>query len=341
MALTAALGLVTGTRDEISLPITVWDTGLGTIDRDAALAYVEANAPTTVLGCEISDSISITERSAGAIVFSVAYKRRGKNTYLRRANIAARSKKIHHFLAAGNVYGVSGADETSTNVSLKWKPDRQGKAEEFNSGKALSVDPYGETRAFDIITTSDMMSDAFLDAMEDLVGRGCFNADPQYGKAEKSLQFVRFTATERETNDWEISCGFAYVPTQTNVDVGDGVQIPSLVGTDYYYPVEREVYDDADIQPKVVKVVVGQAWPTGDFRKIPQTGTLTTRSSNTAGVITTPYAHSIASGNVDVFWDGGYRLGGISSTGTLTITFSGGSGDDLPVAGSNVIIKQP
>ncbi len=338
-------GLVTGTRDQLQLPMTVWEDGLGTLDRDTALATVEANAPNTVLGCDYTTDIGITERSANAITFAITYKRAGKNTILRKATVQAKSKKLYHFISAGKVYGTSGSDDTADFASLKWKLDRQGSQDEFNAGKPMQVDPYGETRSFSILTTADMLTDKFLDAMEGIFGPGCFNAATMWGKDAKTLQAVTFTANEREQNEWELSFGFAYVPVRTSVDVGDGVQIPTLYGTEWYWPVEKQALVSGTIQPKVIKAVVGQVWDTGDFSLIPQIGTLSTRTSNVAGVISTgTYAHSIVDGTgsdkIDIYWDGGYQQATITGTTTYTVTFGSGTVDNLPTAGTSVIVKK-
>lgn len=340
MALTYALGLVTGSRDQLSLPITVWDDAYATLDRDAALAYCESVAPVEVLDCKVTSEITVTERSRAIIQFAVTYKRT-TNITLRRASINAKSKKLYHFLAEGKVYGTSGSDDTADFAYTKWKLDRQGGADEFNNGKPLAVDPHTETRSFDILTSQDMISDTFMDAMEEMFGEGKFNAAACWGKSSESLQAVKFSATERGYNDWELSFGFAYVKTRTSVDVGDGIQIPTLKGTEYYWPIEKDTYEDGSIQPKVQNVVVGQVWATGDFTLLPQSGVLTTRTSDSAGVITTLYAHGITgTPSIDIFWDGGFRTGTVSSVTTYGITFSGGSGDNLPLASTTVAVKK-
>jgi hypothetical protein len=63
-------------------------------------------------------------------------------------------------------------------------------------------------------------------------------------------------------------------------------------------------------------------------------GTLTTRTSDSTGIITV-VSHSITtSDKVSVFWSGGYRYGvAVSATSGTTISIgSGGSGDNLPSA---------
>jgi hypothetical protein len=62
-------------------------------------------------------------------------------------------------------------------------------------------------------------------------------------------------------------------------------------------------------------------------------GTLTTRTSDTAGVATST-AHGLAgTETLGLFWAGGYRYGvAIDSHDADTVTFSGGAGSNLPVA---------
>lgn len=67
-----------------------------------------------------------------------------------------------------------------------------------------------------------------------------------------------------------------------------------------------------------------------------KTGTLTTRTDNTSGVATLEAGHGIAGGNVvDLYWTGGRRYNvNVTAVATNDITFSGGTGDNLPTQGS-------
>ncbi|MBI5864321.1 MAG: hypothetical protein HZB38_07425 [Planctomycetes bacterium] len=65
-----------------------------------------------------------------------------------------------------------------------------------------------------------------------------------------------------------------------------------------------------------------------------KTGTLTTRTDNTSGIATLEAGHGITAGNVvDLYWTGGRRYN-VNATAVATndVTFSGGTGDNLPVA---------
>jgi len=70
-------------------------------------------------------------------------------------------------------------------------------------------------------------------------------------------------------------------------------------------------------------------------------GTLTTRSSNTGGVVTLSNGHDVVNGRCDVYWSGGSRYGVTVSVSGNAATISGGSGDNLPVATTAVNLKNP
>ncbi len=70
-------------------------------------------------------------------------------------------------------------------------------------------------------------------------------------------------------------------------------------------------------------------------------GTLSTRTSETEGVLTVTGHDFDSSDVIAVFWEGGIRYDvEISAVDTDTITFSGGSGDDLPDAATEVTVSK-
>ena len=79
-------------------------------------------------------------------------------------------------------------------------------------------------------------------------------------------------------------------------------------------------------------VCVPQAW------RLKQ-GVLTTRTSDTEGVITLGSSHGFSNDYVDVRWTGGSRIQAFGSTGSTTITISGGTGDNLPAVGTAVTVE--
>lgn len=70
-------------------------------------------------------------------------------------------------------------------------------------------------------------------------------------------------------------------------------------------------------------------------------GTLTTRTSATAGVITVSSGHGVTTSHtLDVLWASGKVYGmTVSVSAATTITVTGGSGDDFPVVDSAVDIR--
>jgi hypothetical protein len=71
-------------------------------------------------------------------------------------------------------------------------------------------------------------------------------------------------------------------------------------------------------------------------------GSLTTRTSDTAGVITVTSHPFAAPDIIDIYWDGGKQLEcTISGTTATTITFSGGNGDVLPAQDTDVLAFEP
>lgn len=72
-------------------------------------------------------------------------------------------------------------------------------------------------------------------------------------------------------------------------------------------------------------------------------GELTTRTSDTIGTATMDSAaHTISTGmTVDVHWSGGVRYGvTVGTVAGTSVPFSGGSGDNLPVATTGLVITQ-
>lgn len=71
-------------------------------------------------------------------------------------------------------------------------------------------------------------------------------------------------------------------------------------------------------------------------------GTLTTRTSNTEGVITFSSHSFTVSDKIGIFWSGGQRhYVTVDSADVTTVTFSAGSGDNLPADESAVTVSKP
>lgn len=74
-----------------------------------------------------------------------------------------------------------------------------------------------------------------------------------------------------------------------------------------------------------------------------KTGSLTTRTDNTTGTLTMSAGHGINTGNrLDIFFDGGCRYGVVVGTVAVnSVPFSGGGGDNLPVATTPITAAVP
>jgi hypothetical protein len=71
-------------------------------------------------------------------------------------------------------------------------------------------------------------------------------------------------------------------------------------------------------------------------------GTLTTRTDNDTGVITVESHPFSVSDVVDVFWDGGSRLGmDVTAQTATTVSIDGGTGDNLPVTTTEIWASEP
>lgn len=72
-----------------------------------------------------------------------------------------------------------------------------------------------------------------------------------------------------------------------------------------------------------------------------KSGTLTTRTDNSNGVITMSSGHGIVTGNViNIYWTGGSRKGITASVSTNALTVTGGSGDNLPTANTAIRVAK-
>jgi hypothetical protein len=270
MALKYRVGLISGSRQQFQLPMTVFSTTRTALNYEDAILFAEQNAPGVLAGNKKTDDISITEKAASAITFLFTYKQPAQDELRRRASSSTKPKKLFSFLAPIGVYklnasGLVTEDVSAENESIKWKPDRTSTASEFKGAKGVMVDPLAESRTLDFFTNASVVTNAYLDTIEDMVVRGVFNQSPIFTKPAFTLQIVRFSATERDDDDWELSFGFGYQPVREDVEVGDGIKIPKLRGCDYWYPIEKDIFADDVIQPKVDRVVLGQVWEADDF----------------------------------------------------------------------------
>lgn len=74
---------------------------------------------------------------------------------------------------------------------------------------------------------------------------------------------------------------------------------------------------------------------------VAKSGTLTTRTNNTDGVITLSAGHGLVTGRMDVFWVGGGRYGVTGTVAGDTVTLTVGAGDNLPVVTTAIRVAVP
>ena len=70
-------------------------------------------------------------------------------------------------------------------------------------------------------------------------------------------------------------------------------------------------------------------------------GSLSTRTDNTTGTLTMTAGHGIITADrIDIYWTGGSRQGvTVGTVATNSVPFSGGAGDNLPIATTAVVAK--
>lgn len=347
MTIRYKIGEITGSREQPSVEINVWDDAFGTLSYDVALATAHAAAPATILGANLKTAdTGITGLSKSAVKLDLRYRRPGRNTLLLDTDAQTAAKKLFNFIEPVGVYD-AGGDATSLNTSAKWKPDRQKSSSEFNSAKPITVDPLPNSRRLRYTTSASFVNDTYLDMVEDLVTRGVFNSAIYLGRAVGTLQLVQFSVTENDVDNWTLTFGFGYRAIKTNISVGDGVVIPTLRGCDYYWLREKNSYKDGKLQPKTDAAIVGQAWDLAPLAplNLPYPGRLTTRTDDVSGVVTTLDGHGITnSDDAIIMWDGGQQIGDVSSVGGVspasTVSFGSGTGDALPPLNTRVLIAK-
>lgn len=341
MTITAKIGFVSGTRQQPTLQMTVFESAGTTLAYNDALSKAITSAPATIFGATLNTSdVFVLDRSHDCVQFEMNYGRKTVLSLTRAVGATTKPRRRAHFFSPVGAFGATG-DVTSSYGNLKWKVYKQGSQSEFNSGKPVTVEPLNESRTLSYDTTLSFVTDTYLNTIEQMVNEGVFNSASFWGVPAATLQLVSFSATEHSDGSWSLGFGMGYRELKTSISVGDGVVVPRIRGCDDYWPLEIEVYDGAGIQPKVKAVVVGQVWELDDFSqlRLPWQGLLATRTDDTTGLITTLYAHDITGADhVTLYWEGGFRLSAnVSGVSTFSIAFSSGSGDLLPPAGTRLL----
>lgn len=280
MATKTAVGKLSGSATNPSIEVTVWDDGGAALDYDTAALAALGAAPTTVLTYPQHDINSIQEHSESAYKFVVSYanlegsplpqpENPASGTVVRRVSAKTKTKRLHNFIAPVAVYDRSG-DITDQATITKWKIDAFYTEKGRYRSEGTYFDPLPETRTLDYYVPNAAITESYFDTVEDMVSRGVFNNATWRGRAQGSVQFVRFSAAERDAETWELSFGFAYSPSRSVTMAalnGGTITIPDLRGDYHYWTRDQLAFNEAarivEVFPYVA--VVGRVWDEASF----------------------------------------------------------------------------
>ena len=275
-------GYSTGSGSSPQLDCTVWDDAGTAIDRTTAFNTAVNNAPATLYGQPINGVGSIEELSQSQYKFSISYASPSAGsslvnssptppetgTLVRRGQGEAKTVRLKKFLSAGKVYNIEGAatDITTDMPYLKWEIDSFLIPNVGYLPQLHDFDPYPETRTLDYYVPNATLTDAYLDDLEEILGH--FNSATLFGRAIDTVQFVRYSVTQRNDDDFELSLGFALVPTKT-VSLTDAASI-TVKGTEYYWERQYIKYDGSlnEIEWNPWQVIRGVVWPSSDLATV-------------------------------------------------------------------------
>lgn len=274
MAVKIKFGLISGDSESLDIDATVWEENGLTLDFDDAIAAVMLNAPADIYGLVPTGDTKIKERSRSVITFSIPYGQPTvrkppeppeEGTLVRRAACSAKSKELWNYILPIGVYDNAG-DATEAWGDVKWAVDLSVDERGYYNGQKASFDPLTESRTLDYYAPNSFISEAYLDVVEDIVSRGCFNSAPFAGKPIGSVQLVRFSLSERSPDDWELSFGFGYQRPRVNTQVGD-IVVPHVRACDYLWTLFKQEHEEGQnhvgIKPRAC--FVGQVWELADF----------------------------------------------------------------------------
>lgn len=279
MAIKTKVGYQTGSDGNPQVAVTVWRDDYAVLSRSDAFAAATNAIDSTIDGIPVQGFSSADEVADHAWQFVANYSTtppgsnlsrppdpQQTNTTQRSANFTAKSKKLFNFIEPIGVYQ-DGGDFTDFWPHTKWKIDSFETGNFRFISEGTHFDPYPETRTITYTPELDLVTEEYLDAIEDIVSRGCFNDAEWRGRPQGSVQAVRFSAIQRNPDDWEFSFGFAYVPPRENVSVNGVITIPQMRGSWYYWTRDELFWDqDANIIENVAWLaVVGRVWDEDDF----------------------------------------------------------------------------
>lgn len=275
------IGRVSGTLESLQLEITVWNDDQSFLDYAPALALAVQNRPAAIFGMPPSDDKpQIKENGRYTYTFLMVYESTAlqgarlppatpTDGKIRQAAMVAKSVTRTDFIEPVGVFAAGRADVTADYPGLKFKIDAPGQDSHYHRSAGRTFDPLAETHVIKHFPRNELVTDTWLQTIEDVCARGCFNSLEYDGYPAGTLQIVRFHAQPRNTKDWEFIFGFGNRPTRPDVDVGGGVIIPLLLGNYHYWTRDALVYNAAKktLQPQAKLAIVGTVWEQDDFNK--------------------------------------------------------------------------
>jgi hypothetical protein len=279
MAFRHAFGPIAGSYKSPRQTMTVWDDTFAALDEDDVVAYANTIAPASLLTRLLDDDPGIEELAGHIYRFELSFSpiqlqendpppQRETGTLARRANFQAQPVFRKVCLEPIGVYSADG-NVTSNYPNLKWLVNVRGTGFDQSRVEGQTFDPLPEVFTFDYYAPNLVLSNAYLNTVAALCGK--FNSGTFFDFPQGSVQLVRFSASERTPEDWELSFGFGYFPPQTNVQVSDDITIPNLRGSWAYWTQEQEIATDLGgtvgeiIESSTKLAVVQRVWEEADL----------------------------------------------------------------------------
>ena len=283
MALVTKFGKSSGSANSPQLDITIFDDGGAAIDRTTALNEAINNAPSTLYGQPVSGVASIEEFSEYAYKFVISYASPAApggsllnpptppdtGTVVRQGSGTAAGVRLARFLEAGVVYDVQSApaaDVTTNFPKLAWHINAFLKPGVGYIPQETDFEPLPENRSLDYYIPNADLTDAYIDDIEEILGH--FNSATIFGRPAGTVQLVRYSITNRNDDDWELSLGFGFQAVKT-VTIASGITV-SVPATHYVWERQYQLYDDTQnvIEANPWLAIVGRVWPESDLETI-------------------------------------------------------------------------
>lgn len=134
--------------------------------------------------------------------------------------------------------------------------------------EGFQIEPPAETFTLAFFPENTVVSAAYQLKVGDICGT--VNESSYFGYPAGSLMLVRCTGGIRTGEDWSIDFGFAYIPNDTEIPVGDSIIVDAKDGHDLLWAYYGEEVDgDADALVKQPKAAyVERVWRRSNFSEL-------------------------------------------------------------------------